>query len=49
MDKNLLLQDVLSHLQTDLEQASLAALSADFHARLTERGGLPTPETCHAA
>ena len=28
MDKNLLLQDVLSHLQTDLEQASLAALSA---------------------
>lgn len=28
MDKNLLLQDVLTHLQTDLEQASLAALSA---------------------
>ncbi len=28
MDKNLLLQDVLSHLQTDLEQASLAAVTA---------------------
>ena len=28
MDKNLLLQDVLTHLQADLEQASLAALSA---------------------
>lgn len=28
MNKNLLLQDVLTHLQADLEQASLAALSA---------------------
>lgn len=28
MDKNLLLQDVLIHLQADLEQASLAALTA---------------------
>jgi len=28
MNKNLLLQDVLTHLQTDLEQASFAALSA---------------------
>lgn len=28
MDKNLLLQDVLTHLQADLEQASLAALTA---------------------
>lgn len=28
MDKNLLLQDVLAHLQADLEQATLAALSA---------------------
>lgn len=28
MDKNQLLQDVLAHLQADLEQASLAALSA---------------------
>ena len=28
MDKNLLLQDVLSHLQSDLEQATLAAVTA---------------------
>ncbi len=28
-------------------EITLAALSADFHARLTERGGLPTPDTCH--
>ena len=30
-------------------EISLAALSADFHARLAERGGAPTLETNHAA
>lgn len=30
-------------------EITLAALSADFHARLARRGGEPTPETCHAA
>ncbi len=30
-------------------EITLAALSADFHARLSQRGGHPTPETCHAA
>lgn len=30
-------------------EISLAALSADFHARLAERGGSPTLETNHAA
>jgi len=30
-------------------QISLAALSADFHARLAERGGAPTPETNHGS
>lgn len=30
-------------------EITLAALSADFHARLGQRGGAPTPETCHAA
>lgn len=28
-------------------EITLAALSADFHARLTRRGGEPTPETYH--
>lgn len=32
-----------------LGEISLAALSADFHARLAERGGFPTAETSHAA
>jgi len=30
-------------------EITLAQLSADFHARLTERGGEITPETSHAA
>lgn len=30
-------------------QISLAALSADFHARLAARGGAPTPETNHGS
>jgi len=30
-------------------EITLAQLSADFHARLTERGGAITPETYHAA
>jgi DNA-binding IscR family transcriptional regulator len=30
-------------------EITLAQLSADFHARLTERGGAITPETSHAA
>lgn len=30
-------------------EISLAALSADFHIRLAERGGMPTVETNHAA
>lgn len=30
-------------------QISLAALNADFHARLAERGGSPTPETSHGS
>ncbi|MET1756069.1 Rrf2 family transcriptional regulator [Novosphingobium sp. RD2P27] len=30
-------------------EITLAQLSADFHARLTERGGVITPETSHAA
>lgn len=30
-------------------EITLGALSADFHARLSQRGGHPTPETCHAA
>ena len=30
-------------------EITLAQLSADFHARLTQRGGAITPETSHAA